>query len=169
MIVIKVYIPLIILGLFFSTSLFSQSINDIRNKKAKAEKEITYLNRLLDDARKDKSVSTGKVKILQEKIVQSKNILSSLNKEVDYLESSISKNEDRIKELELEKKSMLDLYAKLVYATWKKRDKSDKLMFILSSNDFNQAYNRFKYFQQIQDYSGRQLSMIKQKYNKPYN
>ena len=162
MIVIKVYIPLIILGLFFSTSLFSQSINDIRNKKAKAEKEITYLNRLLDDARKDKSVSTGKVKILQEKIVQSKNILSSLNKEVDYLKSSISKNEDRIKELELEKKSMLDLYAKLVYATWKKRDKSDKLMFILSSNDFNQAYNRFKYFQQIQDYSGRQLSMIKQ-------
>ena len=33
-------------------------------------------------------------------------------------------------------------------------------MFIFSSADFNQAYNRFKYFQQIQEYSKRQLHMI---------
>lgn len=42
----------------------------------------------------------------------------------------------------------------------KKRNKTDKLMFIFSSADFNQAYNRFKYFQQIQEYSKRQLHMI---------
>ena len=35
-------------------------------------------------------------------------------------------------------------------------------MFICSSSDFNQAYNRFKYFQQIQDYSKRQLKLIEQ-------
>ena len=33
-------------------------------------------------------------------------------------------------------------------------------MFILSASDFNQAYNRFKYFQQIQDYSGRHIELI---------
>jgi hypothetical protein len=33
-------------------------------------------------------------------------------------------------------------------------------MFIFSSSDFNQAYNRFKYFQQIQDYSNRQIELI---------
>lgn len=35
-------------------------------------------------------------------------------------------------------------------------------MFIFSSSDFNQAYNRFKYFQQIQEYSKRQLHLIRQ-------
>ena len=34
-------------------------------------------------------------------------------------------------------------------------------MFIFSASNFNQAYMRFKYFQQIEDYSGRQIELIK--------
>ena len=33
-------------------------------------------------------------------------------------------------------------------------------MFIFSASSFNQAYMRFKYFQQIQDYSGRHIELI---------
>lgn len=154
---------ILLLVVFLSCpTVFSQSITDIRKQKERAEKEITYLNKLLRDAAKNKSASTEKVNILQEKIVQSKKVLNSLNQEVSYLQSSISKNEGRIGELQSERKAMLDLYAKLVYGSWKRRNKADKLMFILSSADFNQAYNRFKYFQQIQEYSGRQLKLIEQ-------
>lgn len=159
--ILKVFGILLVLVISFS-GLFAQSINDIRKQKEKTEKEITYLNKLLSDAAKDKTVSTEKLNILQEKIVQSKKLLSSLNQEVQYLQSNISKNEQRIAELQGERKSMLDLYAKLVYGTWKKRNKTNKLMFIFSSSDFNQAYNRYKYFQQIQEYSSRQLQLIHQ-------
>ena len=65
----------------------AQSVNDVKKQKEKAEKEITYLNKLLNEAAKDKSVSTGKLNILQEKIAQSKNLLNSLNQEVRYLQS----------------------------------------------------------------------------------
>ena len=140
----------------------AQSVNDVKKQKEKAEKEITYLNKLLNEAAKDKSVSTGKLNILQEKIAQSKNLLNSLNQEVRYLQSDIKLNEKRIGELQAEKDAMLELYSKLVYGSWKKRNKADKLMFIFSSSDFNQAYNRFKYFQQLQEYSGRQLELIQQ-------
>ena len=135
----------ILLVLFFSLEInvSAQSISDIKKQKAKTEKEIAYLNSLL-----------------RQKIQQSKKLLSSLNQEVGLIQNNISANEQRIKELEENKKSMLDLYAKLVYGSWKKRNKTDKLMFIFSSADFNQAYNRFKYFQQIQEYSKRQLHMI---------
>lgn len=148
--------------LLFTVTVAAQSINEVRKQKEKAEKEITYLNGLLNTTAKDKSISSGKLNILQEKISQSKKLLNSLNQEVEYLQSNISLNEKRIAELEAERKSMLDLYAKLVYGSWKKRDKANKLMFIFSSADFNQAYNRFKYFQQIQEYSGRQLELIRQ-------
>ena len=148
--------------LSFHFSVFSQSITDIRKQKEKAEKEITYLNKLLKDAAKNKSASTEKVNILQEKIVQSQRVLTSLNQEVSYLQKSIAGNEKRIGELQENRKTMLDMYARLVYGNWKKRNKTDKLMFILSASDFNQAYNRFKYFQQIQSYSGRQLDLIRQ-------
>ena len=152
----------ILLVLFFSLEInvSAQSISDIKKQKAKTEKEIAYLNSLLKEAEKNKSVSTQKLNILRQKIQQSKKLLSSLNQEVGLIQNNISANEQRIKELEENKKSMLDLYAKLVYGSWKKRNKTDKLMFIFSSADFNQAYNRFKYFQQIQEYSKRQLHMI---------
>lgn len=154
----------ILLFLFLLMPLFgwAQSIDDIRKQKAKSEKEISYLNKLLEESKNDKSVSLQKLTILQAKIVQSKKILEALNDEVNYLQKKISDNESRIAELNQEKLSMLDLYAKLIYGTWKKRNKAEKIMFIFSSSDFNQAYNRFKYFQQIQEYSKRQLGLIEQ-------
>lgn len=147
---------------FFYTVVCAQSVNEIKKEKERCEKEISYLNRLLGEAVKNKTASTGKLSILQEKIVQSKKLLNSLNQEVKLLQTNISANEKRIGELQDEKTVMLDLYAKLVYGSWKKRNKTNKLMFIFSSSDFNQAYNRFKYFQQIQEYSGRQLDLIRQ-------
>lgn len=153
---------LLIIGVFSLNELFAQSINDIRRQKDKAEKEIIYLNKLLKEASRNKSASTEKVNILQAKIVQSKKVINSLNEEVNYLQGSIVKNEKRITELQKERESLLEMYAKLVYGSWKKRNKADKLMFILSASDFNQAYNRFKYFQQIQDYSNKQLKLIQQ-------
>lgn len=155
---------IIVLFLIFllQGGLFAQSIGDVRKQREKSEKEIQYLNKLLNEAAANKSVSLEKLNILQQKISTTKKLLNSLNQEVNYIQSHISVNENRIRELEVEKKSMLDLYAKLVYGSWKKRDKTNKLMFILSSSDFNQAYNRFKYFQQIQEYSGRQLELIRQ-------
>lgn len=155
-------IGILFIVLLFHAVVFAQSISNVRKQKEKAEKEITYLNKLLDDAAKNKSASTEKLNILQEKIVQSKKLLNSLDQEVKYLQDNISKNEQRIGELQSERGQMLDLYSKLVYGTWKKRNKTNKLMFIFSSSDFNQAYNRFKYFQQIQEYSGRQLQLIRQ-------
>lgn len=152
----------LMITLLFHTVGIAQSVTAVRKQKEKTEKEISYLNKLLQDAAKNKNVSTEKLNILQEKIAQSKKLLNSLNQEVNYLQDNISQNELRISELETEKNSMLNLYSKLVYSTWKKRNKTDKLMFIFSSADFNQAYNRYKYFQQIQEYSARQLELIHQ-------
>lgn len=156
-----------VLGILFFVFLFcsevsAQSITAIKKEKEKSEKQISYLNKLLEEAKNNKSVSTEKLNILQQKILQSKRLISSLNQEVKYIQSNISANEVRIGELQNDRNAMLELYAKLVYGSWKKRNKNNKLMFIFSSSDFNQAYNRFKYFQQIQEYSGRQLEMIRQ-------
>ena len=147
---------------FFCANVAAQSVKQIKTEKEKCEKEISYLNKLLKESDKNKSVSIGKLNILQEKIVQSQKLLNSLDQELKLLQAGIYANEKRIAELEKEKKAMLQLYEKLIYNSWKKRNKTNKLMFIFSSSDFNQAYNRFKYFQQTQEYSGRQLELIRQ-------
>ncbi|MDE5638216.1 MAG: peptidoglycan DD-metalloendopeptidase family protein [Odoribacter sp.] len=149
---------------FFLSGLagLGQSISSIRKDKEKIEKEITYLNKLLEEAKSDRNVSVERLNILQQKIVQSKSLIQSLKQEVKYLENQIGRNESRIFQLITDRESMLSMYGRLVYGLWKKRDKTDKLMFIFASSDFNQAYNRYKYFEQIQSYSKRQLALIGQ-------
>lgn len=156
------FIILILCGLLLPEAASGQSVNDIKKEKERTEKEISYLNKLLEEARSNKSASIGKVNILQRKIAESKRMLNVLNQEVQYLGDDISKNEEKICELEQTRASMLDLYAKLIYGTWKKRNKVNKLMFIFSSSDFNQVYSRYKYFEQVQEYSKRQLRLINQ-------
>ena len=116
---VRVIKILFLLFVLISQNTFAQSIASIRKEKEKSEKEIHYLNKLLGETASSKSVSVEKLNILQQKIVQSKRVLSLLNSEVKYFQDRISQNESRIGELQAEKKSMLDLYAKLVYNTWK--------------------------------------------------
>nr|WP_289623349.1 peptidoglycan DD-metalloendopeptidase family protein [Gabonibacter chumensis] len=140
---------------------FSQSIDEVKKKKEQAEKEISYLNKLLNSTRNNRSTTLQKLTIINQKIVKGKEIIQSLNDEVSYLEKLITDNE-RIKiHLESDRQKMLDFYAKMVYETWKKKNQSDKLVFIFSSTTLMQAYARYKYFDQVQDYSKRQIELIK--------
>lgn len=143
----------------FSTS-FSQSIADMKKKQEKTEKEIAYLNKLLKEARKDKSATVQKLNILNEKIAKGKEMLGSLKGEVHFLEGLIADNESVRSRLENDKRRMLDFYSKMVYETWKKRGELNRLMYIFSSSSFRQAYARYKYFEQVGNYSKKQLRRI---------
>ncbi len=153
---------LVVIFLLFFTYSYSQSIDAIKKKNAKTEKEIAYLNKLLENARKDKSSTIQKVSIINQKISKGKEMIQSLTNEVSYIEGQIERNESVKSGLESDKQRMLDFYSKMVYETWKKRNESDKLIYIFSSSSFAQAYARYKYFEQVQDYSKRQIQLIEQ-------
>ena len=153
---------LIVIFLFSFTFSYSQSIDAIKKKNEKTEKEIAYLNKLLETARKDKSSTIQKVSIINQKIHKGKEMIQSLMNEVNYLDGQIKKNESVKYGLESDKQRMLEFYSKMVYETWKKRNESDKLIYIFSSSSFAQAYARYKYFEQVQDYSKRQIQLIEQ-------
>ena len=153
---------LIVIFFFSFTFSYSQSIDAIKKKNEKTEKEIAYLNKLLENARKDKSSTIQKVSIINQKIGKGKEMIQSLTNEVNYLDGQIKKNESVKSGLESDKQRMLEFYSKMVYETWKKRNESDKLIYIFSSSSFAQAYARYKYFEQVQDYSKRQIQLIEQ-------
>ena len=51
-------------------------------------------------------------------------------------------------------------YAKLIYFAWKFHSPYQQIMFVLASDDFNQAFMRMKYIQQLTDYRKKQLEAI---------
>lgn len=115
----------------------------------------------MNSTRNNRSTTLQKLTIINQKIVKGKEIIQSLNDEVSYLEKLITDNERIKTHLESNRQKMMDFYAKMVYETWKKKNQSDKLVFIFSSTTLMQAYARYKYFDQVQDYSKRQIELIK--------
>ena len=53
-------------------------------------------------------------------------------------------------------------YARMIEFAYKNRSSYDRLMFILSSENFYQAFKRFKYYQQYGQYRMSQASKIKE-------
>jgi len=145
---------------FISTFCFAQNIETLKKNKQKSEKEIEYLNKLLKEAKKDKYVSLNKLSLLKRKIKSGKSLQNSLNKEVNVFESMISSNQIKIDELLRQKNNMLILYSKLIYTNWKTSKSTSSLYFLLSSDNFKQAYRRYRYLMQIKDYSELQLNYI---------
>ena len=158
----KLFSILFIFLVIFNLGVFSQTISSVKNEKLKIEKEINYLNKLISNANKDKTISVGKLKLLQQKIHNSERLLSNLSVELKVLNREINNNEVSIKNLNIKKENLLNIYSKIIYQNWKKRDDTNKLMFIFASNSFNQAYRRYKYLEQFENYSSNQIKEIEE-------
>jgi len=137
----------------------------LEQDKKKVEEEIEYTNKLLDQTRKTRQNSLNEVVILNKKIGKREELISTINSEVQLVEYQMTQAQDSINLLEKDLKALKDEYAKMIYYAYKNKNLYDRLIFIFASEDFNQAYQRLKYFQQYNEYRQQQalLIQIKQK------
>lgn len=138
----------------------AQSKKDLEQKKKKNQKEIEYTNKLLKDNKKSKNKSYNALLILNRKISLRNELINGINTEVKILNIKIEKNNQEINSLGKELALLKQDYAKMIYYAYKNRSSYDRLMYILSAKDFNQAYKRLKYLQQYSEYRRKQAMTI---------
>lgn len=149
------------IGLFFiATPLFSQSKSQLKKKKAKIQKEIKKLNGLLGETRTNKRKSEIQLLILNKKIGARKDLISAIGNEVFYINKEISNQNHQIDTLKSKLLELKTQYTKMVQFAYKNRNATNKLIFIFSSEDFNQAYKRLKYIHEIAEYRKYQSQQI---------
>lgn len=156
-------LPLCIIILLVTLSLdgFSQtSISSLKKRKEQNEKDIAYTNTLINNTVKDKKVSLGRLNLLNQRIQSRQSLISSIEAEIGYIGNQILQKNKDISKLEDELEKLKKQYAKVIVYAHKQRNSYEKLMFLLSSKDFNQAYKRYKYLQQFSEYSRKQGKTI---------
>ena len=107
-----------------------------------------------------KKESYNNLLLINSKISARQAIINSINNEIQIIETQIEDNNMVIGLLNDDLKKLRDEYAKMVLLAYKNKSSYSRLMFILSSNDFNQAYRRLKYYQQYSDYRKKQALAI---------
>lgn len=146
------YILVIFLVLSF-TAVFSQSVKTLRNNKKKIEQDIIYLNKLLKESSKNKVVTLNKLELVDKQINNRRRLIDNIEQEALALSENVNQNKEKLSESSLKLDILKKQYSFIVYNSWLHKSNNNKLIFILSSNDFNQAYLRLKYLKQYSEYT----------------
>ena len=151
---------LLIVLLLFSTLVNGQSLDALRKKKQKTNEEIQYTTKLLEEAKKNQKKTLNKYKILNKQIELRTNLITGINSEVGVLADFIDQNAWLVSSLNSDLEQLKNEYAKMIVFAQKNQTNYSKLLFVLSSNSFNQAYKRIMYLRQYTEYRKRQADLI---------
>ena len=144
----------------FSFNTFGQSLEELRRQKEKTASEIEYINNLLKETNSNAKASLNRLAVLERQIKLQDNLINNITGEIGYLDTSIQQNSKRIDSLSAELESVKVKYASMIRYANRNQNNNNQLLFLLSSQDFNQAYKRFIYLRQYADYRRKQADRI---------
>jgi septal ring factor EnvC (AmiA/AmiB activator) len=146
----------------FSWSQMSQQ-EKLEQRKAQILKEIKEKERLLQDVQ-SKEKSVDKLLGLQnEKIQLKEKLITTTEKQTKLLSNDMYINQVKINRLKDELEILKEDYAKMIVKSYKSRSEQSRAMFILSSENFLQAYKRAQYMKQYTSYRKLQGEEINDK------
>jgi len=156
------FLKLIFFSIFicFSSNTFGQSLDELRKQKEKTASEIEYINNLLKETNSNAKASLNRLAVLERQIKLQDNLINNITGEIGYLDNSIQQNSKRIDSLGTELESVKLKYASMIRYANRNQNSNNQLLFLLSSEDFNQAYKRFIYLKQYADYRRKQAERI---------
>ena len=154
--------------LFFCFSVgFSQTQQEkLEARKEQIQKEISAFKELLQtEKKKERSVLT-EIAAQKARIRLSERLINTTAKQKRILDDNIYLNQLEINKLNRELKVLKEDYAKMIVKSYKSRNDQSRIMFILSSQNFLQAYKRIQYMKQYAGFRKMQGDEIKEKQDK---
>ena len=142
---------------------FSQATKDkekLQRTKQQLEEEIRYTTDLLEKTQKNKQTSLSKLQLLSKQIKSREALINAINRELNDVQVKISVENVEIDRMSKQLQTLKSEYARMIYYAYRTMNGHNKLMFVFSARDFNQAYQRLKYYQQYASYRRRQAERI---------
>ncbi len=135
---------------------------ELEERRRELQQEIRQITNLLFAGKKEKKSVVSAVEDLNYKISVRKNLMRITNQQANLLTREINSNQNEISKRRDKLKILKDDYGNMIVKSYKNRAAENKLMFLLSSSNFQQAYRRLQYIKQYADYQKQQAIIIKQ-------
>lgn len=132
-------------------------------KRLQFQKELKQLNLLLfSDKKKERDV-VSLVEDLNSKVRVRRNLIKVTNDQANLLTREINANQNEISSLRDQLATLKKDYSEMIVKSYKSKSEQSRVMFLLSSENFKQAYKRLQYIKQYADYQKEQGDLIKAK------
>lgn len=149
-------------GTIFPVSLYAQKAKrqQLDQEKKSLYKEVATAQKLLQATQRNKAASTEGLLILQRQIGSRESIIGNIEQEITLLDISITDATQKIDSLDRTLKILKEEYADMVRQAYLTESTYNRLMFLFSAKDVNDAYKRIKYMEYYRDHRKKQLSLI---------
>lgn len=134
-------------------------------RKAQIQKEIRENEELLQSVKKKEKSAVTVIVIQGNKIKLKEKLINTTERQKKLLSNDMYINQMQINKLKRELAILKEDYAKMIVKSYKSRSEQSRAMFILSSENFLQAYKRAQYMKQYTNYRKMQGEEIKSKSN----
>ena len=128
----------------------------LESKRSQLQKEIDDINRLLFAGKKEKGTVLEQMEALDKKINVREQLIRVTNQQSNLLNRQINANVKKISKLREDLKLLKEDYALMIQKSYQNRSEQSRLMFLLSSENFFQAFKRLQYMKQYTEYRKEQ-------------
>lgn len=153
----------LLLVLLSGSFLFAQTNEQkaLEKKRAQLQSDIRAINRLLFAETKEKGTVLDQMESLEQKINAQQQLIRITNQQSNLLNRQINANVRNIGTLKKDLLALKDDYAQMIQKSYQNKSQQSRLMFLLSSENFLQAYKRLQYIKQYTQYRQEQgLSIV---------
>lgn len=167
MIALKPSYKLVFLILFMLSGVLGFSQNNkqkqLESRRQELRREIQKINTLRAENKSKEKSQLSLIEDFNYKINVLSNLIKVTNQQTNLLTREINSNQKKITNLRNELKQLKADYAAMIVKSYKSKNQQSRIMFLLSSEDFKQAYKRLQYIKQYSDHQKQQGEVIKNK------
>jgi murein hydrolase activator len=159
----KSFVLLFLLAFTLGVAQPSDKQRQLEEQKQQIQKEIATFRQLLqNETKKEKSV-LNEIEAQKARIRLSEKLISTTAKQMRLLDDDIYLTQLEINKLNRELNVLKEDYAKMIVKSYKSRNDQSRVMFVLSSQNFLQAYKRIQYMKQYAGFRKMQGDEIQEK------
>ena len=160
--IVRRLLGLLVLSIFsFQFSIYAaDSVKDLQNKQKKLQQEIEHTNKMLKQTKKDETATLNKLQLTQQNIKSQKKLIRTLDNEITALDREMKVLGNTRDSLQRILEGYKRDYAQMIRQTHYARLQQSPLLFLVSSDSFQQLARRARYLQEFAHFRQEQVARI---------
>ena len=140
--------------------LAADDIKDLQKQQKKLQEEIEQTNKMLKQTKRDESATMNKLQLIGQNIKSQRKLINTLDREITALNREMRRLNGRRDSLQHVLERYKNDYAEMVRQTHYARMQQSPLLFLLSSDSFQQLARRARYLQEFAHFRQQQVARI---------
>ena len=141
-------------------SFAADSVKDLQKKQKKLQAEIEQTNKMLKQTKNDETATLNKLQLTQQNIKNQKKLIRTLDNEITMLDREMRKLGHTRDSLQRVLDGYKDDYANMIRQSHYARLQQSPLLFLISSNSFQQFVRRARYLREFAHFRQQQVYRI---------